>query len=111
MTRVAIGLLLFATTASGTCLSAASALAINHGSFSLRPGESRQFTIGTTYISLRVCNDIASAGAVAVTVGARDPRTLAPGLCMEQSGDLIEIRNLADGIATGVFVSACDMPR
>jgi hypothetical protein len=110
MARATIGLLLFATVAIGTYLAAPPALAINHGSFSLRPGESRQFTIGSTYFSLRVCNDVASAGPIAITVGAHESRTLAPGLCTEQSGDLIGVRNLSDGIAMGVFVSACVVP-
>jgi hypothetical protein len=88
MRRATIGLLVFATVASGMCLAAPPALAMNHGTFSLRPGESRQFTIGSTYFSLRVCNDIASAGPIAITVGGHEPRTLAPGLCTEQSGDL-----------------------
>jgi hypothetical protein len=100
--------LIFAV-ASSTCLPAPAALAIDHGSFSRRPGESRQFTIGSAYFSLRVCNDIASAGIIGVRLGARDERRLAPGLCIEQSGDRLDIRNLADGISTGVFVSACEV--
>jgi hypothetical protein len=110
MARPAIGLLLFAAAAIGTCLAALPALATDHGSFSLRPGESRQITVGSTYFSLRVCNDIASAGPIAVTVGAHESRTLAPGLCTEQSGDFVGLRNLSGGIAMGVFVSACVVP-
>jgi hypothetical protein len=110
MARATKGLLLFATAAIGTCLAALPAIAINHGSFSLRPGESQQFTIGSTYFSLRVCNDIASAGPISITIGGHEPRMLAPGLCTEQSGDLVGVRNLSSGMAMGVFVSACVVP-
>jgi hypothetical protein len=110
MTRVTIGLLLFAIVSVGTCLTAPPAVAINHGSFLLRPGESQQFTIGSTYFSLRLCNDIASAGPIEITIGGHEPRTLAPGLCAEQSGDLVGVRNQSSGMAMGVFVSACVVP-
>jgi hypothetical protein len=30
---------------------------------------------------------------------------------MEQRGDVVGVRNLSNGIAMGVFVSACEMPR
>jgi hypothetical protein len=105
----AISGLLFATACS-LCAASPSATARDHGSFSLRPGESWHFTVGSTYFPLRICNDIASAGVILVRAGARDEHRLAPGLCIEQSGDVIDVQNLADGISSGVFVSACDVP-
>jgi hypothetical protein len=109
MHRVTVGLLV--ATAYSFGLAAPPAAARDHGSFSLRPGEAWHITLGSTYLPLRICNDIASAGAILVRVGDRDERRLGPGLCVEQSGDGIDIRNLADGISTGVFVSACEVRR
>ena|SRR4029077_10391880 len=63
----------------------------------------RKFRLGSTYLLLRVCNTIGSAGAILVTIGDHKSYTLAPGLCIEESGDAIKLQNRATGVATGTY--------
>jgi|ERR1039457_511058 hypothetical protein len=73
------------------------------GSFTLKPGESRQFRIGATYRTIRLCNDAESAGNLDAIIGDHDMIHLAPGLCAEESGDTLQLRNAANGLVSGVY--------
>ena len=79
------------------------AAAMQYGSFSLQPGAVQEVQTGSTYLRLRVCNTIGSAGAILVTIGDHKPYALAPGLCVEESGDAIKLQNQATGVATGTY--------
>ena len=82
---------------------ATQAAAMQYGSFSLQPGAVQEVQTGSTYLLLRICNTIGSAGAILVTIGDHEPHTLAPGLCVEESGDVIKLQNQATGMATGTY--------
>jgi hypothetical protein len=73
------------------------------GSFSLRPGETQQISVGPAARELRVCNDANSTGHIAVTVGTHEPRLLRPGFCGEDIGDMIVASNPGDGPAFGTY--------
>src|ERR1051325_3914850 len=73
------------------------------GSFTLKPGETRSFRIGTTYRDIRLCNDGESAGTLDATIGDHDMIHLAPGLCAEERGDAILLHNAANGPVNGVW--------
>jgi len=85
------------------CFVATQAAAMEYGSFSLQPGAVQEVRTGSTYRLLRVCNDIGSAGAILATIDDREPHTLAPGLCVEDLGDVIKLQNQATGVATGTY--------
>jgi hypothetical protein len=70
---------------------------------SLAPGEAREFHIGSTYRNIRVCNDFASAGPVKAWVGHHLPQVLGPGVCADDSGDRIVLRNAAAGRVKGTY--------
>ena len=82
---------------------ATQAAAMQYGSFSLQPGAVQEVRIGSTYRILRVCNAIGSAGAILATIGNHEPHTLAPGLCVDDSGDVIKLQNQTTGVATGTY--------
>jgi hypothetical protein len=86
--------------AAGGCLPA---LAAEFGSFTLQPGEARSIRIGSTYRTIRLCNDSESAGTLQAVIGASGTLQLAPGLCTEQSGDSIQVLNAANGPVSGVY--------
>jgi len=86
-------------------LPTASGAAGESGVFSLAPGESREFHIGSTYRNIRVCNDLASAGTLTAWFGHHLPHVLGPGLCADDSGDGIALRNGAAGRVNGTFRS------
>ncbi len=73
------------------------------GSFSLQPGETRAIRTGSTYRTIRLCNDSESAGTLDAIIGDHDMIHLAPGLCAEESGDMIQLRNAANGTVSGVY--------
>jgi hypothetical protein len=78
--------------------------ATRYGSFTLRPGETQQISIGAAAQELRVCNDATSAGRISVTVGTNEPRLLRPGLCYDYDiGDRIVATNQGDGPAFGTY--------
>jgi hypothetical protein len=79
------------------------ALAQEFGSFTLKPGETREFRTGNTYRTIRLCNDVGSAGVLDAVIGDHDMIHLAPGLCAEDSGDRLQLRNAAGGAVSGVF--------
>ena len=79
------------------------ALAQEFGSFTLKPGETREFRIGATYRTIRLCNDAESAGTLDAIIGDHDTIHLAPGLCAEDSGDTIQLHNAANGPVSGVY--------
>ena len=82
---------------------ATQAAAMQYGSFSLQPGAVQEVRIGSTYRILRVCNAIGSAGAILATIDDQEPHTLAPGLCVDDSGDVIKLQNQTTGVATGTY--------
>jgi hypothetical protein len=84
-------------------LTGSSAKAQEFGSFTLKPGEAREFRIGATYRTIRLCNDAESAGNLDAIIGDHDMIHLAPGLCAEDSGDTIQLRNAANGPVSGVY--------
>jgi hypothetical protein len=97
-------LLLFVLAATVAGLAAGHpARAGEFGSFTLQPGETRNITIGATYRLIRLCNDVGSAGMLDAVIGAGAPIRLAPGLCAEDSGDRIQLRNAANGKVSGVY--------
>ena len=83
----------------GTSLLSSSAHASPTGLVNLGPGESRQVWLGPTYLWLRVCNNVSSAGTVTVTIDNRDSRVLSAGLCVEESGGTIYLRHDRGGQA------------
>ncbi len=92
----------------GICLAHAPAAAANFGRVTLQPGELRKIDIGPTGRSLRVCNDIASAGTVVVVIGDNTPHALSPGLCAEDIGARLTVRSHAGGPATVDYKAICD---
>ncbi len=72
-------------------------------SFTLKPGETRQFRIGATYRTIRLCNDYESAGLLDAIIGDNDMIHLAPGLCAEDAGDTVQVHNAANGLVSGVY--------
>ena len=82
---------------------ATQAAAMQYGSFSLQPGAVQEVQTGSTYLLLRICNTIGSAGAILVTIGDHKPYTLAPGLCVDDNGDVIKLQNQTTGLATGTY--------
>ncbi len=79
------------------------AIAQEFGSFSLQPGQTKQIRIGATYRTIRLCNDAESAGMLDGIIGDHDMIHLAPGLCAEDSGDTIQLRNAANGTVNGIY--------
>jgi hypothetical protein len=78
------------------------------GTFTLAPGESRTIRISTTYVTIRICNDVGSGGAVEGAVGGYPPVALAPGDCSANFGwygDRITVHNTSATPATGRFQS------
>jgi len=92
----------------GICLAHGPAAAANFGRVTLQPGELRKIDIGPTGRSLRVCNDIASAGTVVVVIGDNTPHGLSPGLCAEDLGARMTMQSHAGGPATVDYKAICD---
>jgi hypothetical protein len=86
---------------------------IGAGSFTLAPGESRTLRVSSTYRTIRICNDVGSAGTIEGAVGDYPAVSLAPGVCNANTGeygDRITVRNLSSAGATGLFQSAGTRP-
>ena len=94
----------------GTGLSAGQALALNFGSVTLKPGETRTIDLTTSSLDMRVCNDLFSTGAVVATIGDTPSHDLSPGLCAEEIGDRMTFQSHASGLATVEFRSLSDVP-
>ena len=78
------------------------------GTFRLAPGESRTIRVSTTYVTIRICNDVGSAGTVEGAVGGYPPVALAPGDCNANIGwygDRIRVHNTSAAPVTGTFQS------
>ena len=91
--------------ALGILLAAAPARAQNFGNVTLQPGETRKISIQGLqgYVPVRLCNDFTSSGTVTAIIHPRDPRTLTPGECTEDSGYQIEVTNHGTGQAMVVW--------
>jgi hypothetical protein len=92
--RILAGLLISAATLVTTQASAAPSGAVN-----LAAGEARQVWLGATYSWLRVCNDTTSKGAVTVGIDSHDSQVLAPGICTENAGGSLDLKNDRAGYA------------
>jgi hypothetical protein len=82
---------------------AGSAAAAEFGSFTLQAGESQTVRIGSTYRQLKVCNDSESAGQLDAIIGTSDVIHLKPGICAEWNGDTIQLRNMSNGVISGIY--------
>jgi len=85
--------------ALGGLLAAAPAGAQNFGNVTLQPGETRKIPIMgfQGYVPMRLCNDFTSSATITAIIHPRDPRTLTPGECTEDSGYEIEVTNRGTG--------------
>ena len=92
--RMLAGLIVSAATLVTTQASAEPSGAVN-----LTAGEGKQLWLGSTYYWLRVCNDTTSKGAVTVIIDSHDSQVLAPGICTENAGGSLDLRNYRDGLA------------
>jgi hypothetical protein len=63
------------------------------GVVSVAAGETKQVWTGVAYRLIRVCNNVESSGTAVVVIDDRPSATLAPGLCTEDYGNRIEIKN------------------
>jgi hypothetical protein len=91
--------------AFGILLAAAPAGAQNFGNVTLQPGETRKISIigFQGYVPVRLCNDLTSRATITAVIHPRDPRTLTPGECTEDSGYEIEVTNSGAGQAMVVW--------
>ena len=87
----------------GIGLFAPQALAADNGSFFLKPKETRLIVVGTTARELRICNDVASGGAIGFTLGSRGPLVLQPGNCADDIADRILATNQGSATAMGTW--------
>ena len=94
----------------GTGLSGGQAFALNFGSVTLDPGETRIVDFSTSARTMRVCNDFFSSGAIVATIGGSLPHDLSPGVCAEEIGDRMTIQSHSSGLATVEFRSLSDVP-
>ena len=84
-------------------LTATQANAQNYGSFFLKPGETQRLGATAAPLELRVCNDYGSGGTLSVAVGAHEPLTVRPGLCIYDLTGVIIATNEGSGMATGTW--------
>jgi hypothetical protein len=78
------------------------------GTITLQAGEARTVSIGPTFRDLRVCNDLKSAGSIKVTIGSSWQRTLVPGQCAQDRGNMIAFQNGIRGIARITYRSLAE---
>ena len=105
LARLALASLVIIVLAS---LSVSSAHAQTFGTVTLKPGETRQISIGPTFRDMRVCNDLKSTGSVIIKVGSSFERTLRVGQCAQDRGNMIFFRNLAPGITRVTYRALAD---
>jgi hypothetical protein len=86
-------------------LAASPAGAQNFGTLNLNQGETAKVRIMGFhgYLPVRQCNDLTSTATVTAVIHPRDPRTLTPGECMEDTGNEIEVTNRGGGQAMIVW--------
>ena len=87
----------------GIGLFAPQALAADNGSFFLKPKETRLIVVGTTARELRICNDVASGGAIGLARGSRGPLVLQPGNCADDMADRVLATNQGSATAMGTW--------
>ena len=87
----------------GLGLSGPLALAADNGNFSLKSKEAQLIVVGTTARELRICNDVASGGAIGFTLGSRGPLVLQPGNCADDLAERILATNQGSAEAMGTW--------
>jgi len=87
----------------GIGLFAPQALAVDNGSFFLKSKEARLIVVGTTARELRICNDVASGGAIGFTLGSPGLLVLQPGNCADDMADRILATNQSSATAMGTW--------
>jgi hypothetical protein len=87
----------------GFALFAHQAIAAGSGNFSLKPREAKEIWIGATARELRICNDIASGGAIGIILDGHSPLVLRPGQCAYEMGDRILATNQGEDPAMGTW--------
>jgi hypothetical protein len=73
------------------------------GTFTLKPGESRNLHIDAADHAIRLCNDAQSAGVMDATIDNHEAHHLAPSDCMEESGSDVAVHNASGGTVKGVY--------
>jgi hypothetical protein len=63
------------------------------GAVTIAAGQTQQVWTGVAYRLLRVCNNFESSGTAVVVIDDRQPATLGPGICTEDYGNRIEMKN------------------
>jgi len=71
--------------------------------FELKGGEEREILATPFYRSMRVCNHTDSAGSITATIDNNIQHELAPGVCVEDPGGSVRLRNLSNGEARGDY--------
>ena len=89
--------------AFGVGLFATDTMALQNGTFSLKPQETKQIVVETTARELRICNSNSSGSAIGVILGLHNPIMLQPGSCADDMGDRILATNQGDSAATGTW--------
>lgn len=86
------------------------AIAIDFGSIPLQPGVAVTVSLYGVggYQWVRVCNNAESMADVAVIIQPRERRVLEPGLCTQQEGYELDLRNMGTGTATITFYPGAD---
>ena len=78
------------------------------GAVTIAAGETRQVRTGVAYRLLRICNNVESSGTALVVIDDRQSATLAPGLCTEEYGNRIEIKNQSASAAKLTYRAVSD---
>ena len=70
--------------------------------------------MNSSYHTIRICNNLGSAGTMVGAIGDYPAIKMAPGVCnatMGQTGDRITLRNISDGTVSGIYQSAGNRPK
>jgi hypothetical protein len=100
--RLAAAAAAIATLLAG-CAGSGQSVPGEFGSFTLKPGETRQIQTGYIYRNMRVCNDAGSAGPITATIDDHLPRELLAGVCAEDLGNSVLLHNQSNGVARGTY--------
>jgi hypothetical protein len=73
------------------------------GTFTLKPGETREIFASALYRPMRVCNYASSTGAITATIANNIQHELPPGTCARDPGGSVLLHNLSSGEAHGDY--------